>query len=216
MVLIMNDRKGKYMIKLKYNITKWEESNTNVSIFDIQGKKISIFEEVGPYLKEQSPTALTVITSTDDTVGGLFLIKKPLSQTIEQIRNLLPLESGYIWECSILHFMHLPEFFTTLSSTEPFLRYFYHTLYEGLVEFAKQKQIGFVIIKLTADAYPPTQHLGLWPYIVQFLPKESSDPYFYGILPLKGKFYESYQTQWENFDKGSLNELITNKMRKEP
>ena len=79
--------------------------------------------------------------------------------------------------------------------------HFYRSLYEGLVAFGQQNEVGFVIVKLTAGTYPPTKELGSWPYIIEFLPQEFPDDHFYGILPLRGCFYEKYKKNWEDLDR---------------
>lgn len=197
----------------------------------IKGKKhkatdplIILMHTPSPCLKENNNTLDTLDTTTlvimDEKkhaiVGGAYLTKRALECLQEDIRPLLPMrtfDSPYVWECSNICFSpshHLP-----LSPTPPanLFYHFYHCLYEGLVEFGKQKRIGFIVVKLGMETYHSTKEFGLWPYIIQLLPKALPDDFFYGILPLRGRFYEVYKKQWERFEKESL--LISHHPREE-
>ena len=131
-------------------------------------------------------------------VGGACLTRKNLEALQEEIKCFLPMgvdHSSDFWECSTIYFPQSKLIPPQASLQENFLRHFYSYLYEGIVAFGKQRGIGFVVVKLTANTYSPTKKFGLWPYIIQLLPTTCPDDLFYGILPLKGSFYESYRKQ---------------------
>lgn len=51
--------------------------------------------------------------------------------------------------------------------------------------------------------------MGLWPYVMEIKPQESSDRFFHGILSLTGIQYEAYLKKWEVLEKNCLEkELI--------
>lgn len=133
-------------------------------------------------------------------VGSATLAQRDPEYLQEDIRELLPTGPShppYVWECSTLSFDQSPLLSFQSSLQENIYRHFYHCLYEGLVAFGKQKQIGFFVVKLTTAAYLPTKEFGLWPYIIELLPSTCRDDLFYGILPLRGGCYEAYKKERE-------------------
>lgn len=156
-------------------------------------------------INRKNPSVL-IITDTieQDIIGGISLVKRELSHLQEDIRRLIPTRAfyeGYVWECSTICCTYPEPSNFDSSSCKHLARQFYRNLYEGLVEFGQRTGVGFVIVKLTAEAYLPTKDLGMWPYIIQFLPTEFPDDFFYGILPLRGCFYENYEKKWERLEK---------------
>lgn len=128
--------------------------------------------------------------------GAVCLFKRALNTIQEDVRELvmtLPLQ-GHVWECSNIY---LEDFSKNLESEQmnrrKFPHSFYRGLYQGLAEFGKQKNVGFVIMKLFPEVYTDTKQRGLWPYVVELKPENSPDGLFHGILPLTGSQYRAYQ-----------------------
>jgi hypothetical protein len=147
-----------------------------------------------------------VIMGKRDCMGKGELVKKDLQSLQEEIRELLPVKEDQeftVWECS--HISHnLP-----VSSSSLDFSYFYHHLYEGLVAFGTQKKMGFIVVKLPLEEYRKTEEVGAWPYIIQLFSHPNSDSPVYGVLALKGRFYEIYQKQWETWLKGLSTNPLT-------
>jgi len=199
----INDRKGEY--QLKFKIINGKKHEISEKLNDEVIKKIHFLQDKRGLLEDQTTTILSIIDAGEQIIGGLSLVKRELRHLQEDIRRLIPTGTfyqGYVWECSTLCFAPPQDLIANWAPSEYFSCNFYRRLYEGLVEFGKQKEVGFVVVKLTAEAYPPTKDLGKWPYIIQFLPREFPDDLFYGILPLRGCFYKIYQKNWEDLDEG--------------
>lgn len=190
---------------LRFKIIDRETQKINESLI----KQIFNIPSV-PYRKkqdeEEQQIAHLVVTDAlgQNVMGGTLLTKKNLRSLREDIRSFIPLARGhlgYVWECSTLCFnASLPKH----PSSD-----FYHSLYEGLVEFGQQQGIQFLIMKLTADTYPPTKDIGLWPYIIQCFSKKPMGDFFYGILPLRGSFFEEYQKNWEKREKEEQSHVVS-------
>lgn len=144
--------------------------------------------------KNQGKVTLVIIGDRKRTIiGQSELTQTDLYSLPEEISNLLPLpdeENPTIWECS------------AISQSLPF-PYFYYHLYKGLATFGKQKKVGFIVVKLSLEAYRRTKEEGSWPYIIQLFPQHPSELYIYGVLPLKGQCYEGYQRKWGSWLKES-------------
>jgi len=190
----------------KFKFIDQQTQNTNNPPVSVLPRNTHALHEEESALENKNITTLIITDAAEqDIIGGVSLVKKELNHLQEDIRGLIPAGTAcrdYVWECSTICFTCPPNLAFERSFSEQFARHFYHNLYEGLVEFGQQAGVGFVIVKLTAEAYPPTKDLGLWPYIIQFLPKDVPDDFFYGILPLRGCFYEKYQKTWESLEKG--------------
>ncbi len=131
-----------------------------------------------------------------NVIGGACLFKKGLKNIQEDLSDLvttLPLQ-GHVWECPDIYLE--PSYSSKKKESDNFSQIFYRGLYETFVEFGKIKKVGFLIIKLDAKIYVSTKEFGLWPYVVELKPKNSPDGLFYGILPLSGSQYQSYQKLW--------------------
>ena len=149
--------------------------------------EINVLQEQNVPLDEREMATILITDSTErETVGSLSLIKRKFDQLGEDISDFIPVAQDEIWEGSHLNGISSP--------------CFYRTLFEGIAEFGGKKGLEFVVVKLTADAYPFTKEIGLWPYVLEFPPRESSDGYFYGVLPLRGAFYEEYMKRWGEFN----------------
>lgn len=154
--------------------------------------------------KGENHYTLTLMHKAEkQVVGGAYLIQRDLESLQEEIQCLLPTRSqshAYVWECSAIYFSNPGCLHLNTSFQDQFHRHFYYWLYKALVVFGKQKRIGFMSVKLSPEAYSPTKEFGAWPYIIQLLPSTCPDGLFYGILPLRGCFYESYQKQWREHE----------------
>jgi len=191
----------------KFKIVEGENQAGGCPHMESIFKQIDYLKEKKGNIKNPDITGLIITDARDQSIiGGTALVKRDLNQLQEEIRRLVPTGTfcrDYVWECSTISLL-LSQNLNSDSSTplEHFSRNFYRILYDGLVEFGEKKGVGFVIVKLTAEAYHPTKNFGLWPYIIQFLPREFPDDHFYGILPLRGYFCETYQKNWEAFEGG--------------
>lgn len=194
------------MFKFKFKITDKKTQNTNnppVSV--LFSNTHFLHEEEGALENKNIITLIITDAAEQDIIGGICLVQKELNQLQEDIRRLIPAGTpyrDYVWECSTICFTRPQNLSLNSGLSEHFARHFYRNLYEGLVEFGQQAGAGFIIVKLTAETYPPTKDLGLWPYIIQFLPKDVPDDFFYGLLPLRGCFYEKYQKNWKEVERG--------------
>lgn len=132
-------------------------------------------------------------------LGGACLFKKNLPNIQADIRTLIesPSHSAQpLWECSDIYIEKIID--TTSQSTpknEGFSSLFYEKLYDKLVEFGRQKEINFLVMKLSREAYFSSKQVGMWPYVIELKPKNSYDGLFHGVLPLTGKQYESYKNE---------------------
>ncbi|MBA3814203.1 MAG: hypothetical protein H0X26_06915 [Alphaproteobacteria bacterium] len=176
-----------------FKLINWIKNNKNTQ--NLRSDRINFLQEHGGALEEQETITLLIREATNqETIGSVAIVKRELNHLQEEIRSLIPTGTSYrdyVWECSVVRF---PQDLNRYSSPP---EHFYRTLYEGIATFGAQEEVGFVLLKLTADTYPPTKELAVWPYIIEFHPRESSDEFFYGILPLRGSFYEKYQKRWE-------------------
>lgn len=146
----------------------------------------NIFKEQKNSLNEMEAASILITDClAQETIGSLSLIKRTSRQVEERIREFMP--DDMVFQCGVWEGCHL---------NGPSNPCFYHTLYDGMVKFGKQNGIRFMVLKLTADSYPATKELGLWPYVLEFPPQESFDEFFYGVLPVKGFFYEEYVRKW--------------------
>ena len=181
----------------KFKFIKWNKKVDKKSLIAPLPIKAPFLQEGYKNLEKKAITSLIIVDSMEKSiVGGMSLVKRELNHLQEDLRRLIPTSTShqdYVWECFDIFCIHSPDQRFDGSESEYLFRNFFHSIYEGLVEFGKQNETGFVIVKLTAEAYPATKNLGLWPYIIQFLPKDCLDNFFYGILPLKGRLYEQYQ-----------------------
>lgn len=169
---------------LKFKIIKGKNQKESDS-----NNQLPLQEEKYPL--DTQDTTILIITDIceQNTMGGISLVKRDLNTLKEDIRRLIPegtFNQGYVWEGSTMYFTASHE----TPSTEKISRYFFRSLYEGLVEFGQQKGIGYIIVKLTPATYPSTKEIGLWPYVIQFLPQDLPGDFFYGILPLRGYLFE--------------------------
>jgi hypothetical protein len=185
---------------LKFKIIDLRKQIENTP--SLQSDKINFLQEQDKVLEPQGATILIITDETEQNmIGKVYLIKRKLNHLEEDISRLIPTGPFYqdhVWECSILKSPCSQKRICCSPSTENFFRHFYHTLYEGIVAFGMKNGVGFVVVKLTAAAYVDTKSIGLWPYIIEFPTKEFSDDFFYGILPLRGCFYEKYKKIWED------------------
>ena len=164
---------------------------------------LNFLQEDNIVLKNSETSTLLITDAMEqDTIGRLALTQRELNHLQEEIRSLIPtsIDQEYIWECSALSFPSPHELSCSSSSCDQISRHFFHTLYEGIVAFGTQKDIGFVGVKFNAESYLPTKEFGLWPYVLEFHPDEFPENFFYGILPLKGNLYEEYKKRWAEFN----------------
>lgn len=184
----------------KFKIIESAKQSASDPLVNLTSNKMNFLPEQLSPLENQDQITLIITDLMDqEIIGSISLIKQDLSHLQKDIRRLIPTGTfyrGYVWECSSIYFTHSQ----TLSSEFSPERNFYRSLYEGIVEFGQQQEVGFVVVKLTGDAYPPTKDLGSWPYIIEFLPDEFPEDHFYGILPLRGCFYEEYQQKLKVLD----------------
>lgn len=185
----------------KFKFIKGQKHTTNDLLIDLIHPSYPCFKENHDDPETQDTMTLVIMDEKEQaTVGGIHLTKREIEHLQEDVRWLIPtgtFDTPYVWEGSNICFAYSQNLSFQASSPENLFRDFYHRLYEGLVEFGKQKKVGFVVVKLTSEAYSPTKEFGLWPYIIQLLPKAFSDGFFYGILPLRGCFYELYKKHLE-------------------
>lgn len=185
------------MFKLKFKFIEQNNSSARDPLIELMSNKTGFLQEEDSNLENQRITTLIVSDPEEQNIiGGISLIQRELDHLQEDIRGLIPtgtFNRNYVWECSNLGYSFSSDLSFDPFPSELFSRHFYQSLYEGLVEFGRQNEAGFVIVKLTAETYPPTIEIGAWPYIIEFFPQEFPDNHFYGILPLKGCFYEKYK-----------------------
>lgn len=118
--------------------------------------------------------------------GGALLLKQKLSFLHKDIRKSLFSQSSQkqeIWTGNVsLYMTHdLPAHFESLCKS------FYQNLYAQLVEFGIKEKISFLCVTLEPGEYLCTEAIGLWPYVVEVRPQDSSDGLFHGILSLTHK-----------------------------
>lgn len=184
---------------LKFKVINWEKQNENISNLSCNEKKF-LEEHRGLRDNQTGSTILITDAKEHDIFGQISLIKRELNQLEGEVGNFIPTGlpyQNYIWECSTLELFPSPQRDFYFSLRKNFFLQFYRTLYEGIVAFSIQKEVNFVVVKLKTDVYPSTKDIGFWPYVVEFPPRESRD-FFYGLLPLRGRLYENYQTIGEN------------------
>ena len=141
----------------KFKFIKGQRRKTNNPLVDLMHYSSSCLKENNNSLENQDKTTLVIMDEKEQNiVGGTYLSKRELEHFQEDVRRLLPtgtFDPTYVWECYNICFSHSHHLPFQSSSPENLLRNFYHRLYEGLVEFGKQKRIGFVVVKLNPEAY---------------------------------------------------------------
>jgi hypothetical protein len=170
------------------------ERETNTSDFLQESRTVFKNDEIS--------TLLVTDLAEQNTIGSLSLTQRGLTYLQEEVSSLVPTDTGdrgYLWECSDLRLPCFQKFSDRFSSSSHFFHHFFDTLYQGIVAFGLQNDVGFVGVKLTPDDYLSTKEFGFWPYVVELLPETDSEQFFYGILPLRGCLYEEYKKKWEEW-----------------
>jgi len=197
--LNFNERGGIHM--LNFEIIEPQGKLFKSKIVTLMEKKIKIFQGDNYPLKNRNKTFIVAQGWEKGLIGGAFLLKKRVNDVQEDVRELLTTLVIYeecVWECSCVCLEVSSKFSTSAAlQCDQFPQNFYRGLYEKLVEFGRRKNLAFIIMKLTQEAYEATKEFGLWPYVVQLNPKTTPDGLFHGVLPLTGSQYEAYQKIWE-------------------
>lgn len=194
---------GKVTFMYKFDIIEFQQQSSKIPLFELVVNKIN-FPQKNSNLMNEGKDLNFIIGEGQEKgfLGGVYLLKKKFGAIQEDIQDCittLSLQNGYVWECSDIHLDSAPPFL--LQETPPAATlspHFYYKFYEKIVEFGRQKNIGFVIMKLTTKMHKATKEVGAWPYVVALNPKNSRDGYFHGILPLAGRQYELYLKHWES------------------
>jgi hypothetical protein len=197
--LNFNELGGMHM--LNFEIIEPQEKLFKSKIVTVMEKKMKIFQGEGCSLKNRSKTFIVAQGWEKGLIGGACLLKKRLSDVQEDVRELLATLVIYeecVWECSCVCLEVSSKFSTSAAlQCDQFFQNFYRGLYEKLVEFGRRKNLAFIIMKLTQEAYEATKEFGFWPYVVELKPETTLDGFFHGVLPLTGSQYEAYQKIWE-------------------
>ncbi len=182
---------------LNFEIIEQQEKSFKSKIVSLVEEKIKNFQGESFFLKNREKTFIVAQGGEKELIGGACLLKKRLMDVHEDVRELLTTLVFYedcVWECSCVCLEISSKFSSSAAlQCEQFSQNFYRALYEKLVEFGRRKDLGFIVMKLTQETYEATRGLGLWPYVVELKPETTSDGLFHGILPLRGREYESYQ-----------------------
>ncbi|HUX80388.1 MAG TPA: hypothetical protein VMW10_11710 [Alphaproteobacteria bacterium] len=184
----------------RFKIIDQKKAMTEIQAIDLVAKKFKCYQEMKIFLNSREDSILILAEKDEKLVGGAFLLKQELKNIQEDVRELVTTLSwhNYIWECSMVCFENTDE---QMSLVTPESKYysqsFYRGLYEGFVEFGRIREVGFLVMKLTPEAYESTKIFGFWPYVVELRPDHSFDGRFHGILPLTGSQYKAYRKSWE-------------------
>lgn len=128
--------------------------------------------------------------------GGALLFKERLhdcpKELVTPLSDFIPLQED-IWKCVIsMSFKNDSPLYTT-GKLEFFCQTLYRNLYDILVEFGERERTGFLCVSLDPREFLCTEGLIFWPYVCELKPRNSSDGFFHGILPLTGSQYEAYK-----------------------
>jgi len=190
----------------KFTIIESQQHNFKNQPVDLIAKKLKLLQGKEGSLKSQNNIIFIIAEGFEKgIIGGACVLKKELKNIQEDIRELIrPMDiyHDYVWECSSVYLETSPKYPAPgTAEAEHLSQSFYKELYEGLVLFGTKKGVGFVTMRLIADAYASTKEFGLWPYVVELRPESSPDGLFHGVLPLTGSEYEAYQKEWETLGK---------------
>jgi hypothetical protein len=163
----------------------------------LMAEKMQFFQGGATSLSDRlAPTFIIAYGEGKKILGGACLVKKNLIDIQDEVKELLTpptFRQDYVWECSTIYVDVSRTYPRSSHRPEELLRSFYQGLYAECVAFGRRQDTNFIIMKLLDEGYIATKELGLWPYVVEIKPKNSSDGLFHGILPLTGRLYNAYQ-----------------------
>ncbi len=149
---------------------------------------------------QNSSTFIIAEDETRGVYGGALLAQKKVRLLSEKLRkkiDCLISQDQWVWTCTVFLHIQNDDPLSTTDNFEPFCWDFYRTLYKQLTEFGEKVNTGFLCMTLDSGEYLCTEEMGLWPYVIEIKPQESSDRLFHGILSLTGIQYESYLKNWK-------------------
>ena len=152
-----------------------------------------------PQLSEHERNLSTFILTEDEekgVCGGALLLKKKSNDFPRELMGTLSsfvTQPEYIWKCHIFISFEKNGYLYKTNEVDSFSQVFYQNLYDRLIEFGRREGVGFLCVSLSSGEYLCTEEVVLWPYIFELKPRNSSDGFFYGILPLIGSQCEAYQ-----------------------
>jgi len=135
----------------------------------------------------QHPDQATFIMMADETKGihgGALLIKKrliTLHPSLKKNMTSFASKDGYVWVCTASLSIEMD---ALAYNFETFCNVFYRELYKTLHQFGQKEETNFLCVMLEAGEYLCTEVIGLWPYVMEIRPQDSSDGLFHGILSL--------------------------------
>lgn len=135
----------------------------------------------------QHPDQATFIITSDEAkgiYGGALLSKKRLATLHPSLKKSMASfasEDGYVWMCTVSLSIKTD---VLAYNFEAFCNVFYRELYNTLHQFGQKEEINFLGVVLEPGEYLCTEVIGLWPYVMEIRPQDSSDGLFHGILSL--------------------------------
>ncbi len=154
---------------------------------------------IAPQLSEHEQNLSTFILTKDEkkgVYGGALLLKKKSNdfprELVGALSGFVP-QPEYMWKCHIFIYFEKNGYLYQTDEVQTYCLTFYRNLYDRLVEFGKKEGAGFLCVSLSSREYLCSEEVALWPYIFELKPRNSSDGFFYGILPLIGGQCEAYQ-----------------------
>jgi len=157
-----------------------------------QGIELS-FEE------EKKATFIIAEDNERGVYGGALLLPEEACPLPKNIRNLISFflyKKDVIWTLSLCLALERDESYFTINLLDLYKNFYQH-LFDVLVAFGRQKEIEFLHLTLAPPEYDNLKKYGvLWLHMREIKPIDSTNDFFYGILPLTRSVPANAKGMW--------------------